>query len=163
VRNNKPEEIATAESLQASLGKVGIDVDIDQYDGAQTSGIIGNPKVVKDKGYGIIIMGWGADFPSGQGYSQPLVDSRFILPNGNNNFSELNDPEIDGLFDKALLETDPDKAGEVYKQINEKVSAHAVYLPFVFEKTLMYRSSRLTNAYISDAYGKYDYASLGVK
>ncbi|EOY50455.1 Oligopeptide ABC transporter, periplasmic oligopeptide-binding protein OppA [Streptomyces lividans 1326] len=33
VRNNKPVEVATAESLQASLKKVGIDVEIDQYDG----------------------------------------------------------------------------------------------------------------------------------
>ncbi|NBM17147.1 ABC transporter substrate-binding protein [Streptomyces sp. GC420] len=163
VRNNKPVEIATAESLQQSLKKVGIDAQIDQFDGAQTSGIIGSPKVVKDKGYGIIIMGWGADFPSGQGFLQPLVDGRFILESGNNNFSELDDKAINELFDKALLETDPQKAGEYYKQINEKVSEAAVYLPFTHEKNIIWRSSRLTNVYTADAYnGRYDYASLGV-
>ncbi|NED83282.1 ABC transporter substrate-binding protein, partial [Streptomyces sp. SID11233] len=83
VRNNKPVEVATATSLQASLKKIGIQADIDQYDGAQTAGIIGNPKVVKSKNYGIIIMGWGPDFPSVQGYGQPLWDSRFTLDNGN--------------------------------------------------------------------------------
>jgi peptide/nickel transport system substrate-binding protein len=163
VRNNKPIEIATAESLQESLKRVGIEADIDQFDGAQTSGIIGSPKVVKEKGYGIIIMGWGADFPSGQGFLQPLIDGRFILQSGNNNFSELDDKSIDGLFDKAIAETDPDKAGEIYKQINEKVSERAVYLPFTFEKNIIWRSSRLTNVYTADAYnGRYDYASLGV-
>ncbi|WP_030218583.1 ABC transporter substrate-binding protein [Streptomyces bikiniensis] len=163
VRNNKPIEIATAESLQQSLKAVGIEAQIDQFDGAQTSGIIGSPKVVKEKGYGIIIMGWGADFPSGQGFLQPLVDGRFILQSGNNNFSELNDPAINGLFDQALKETDPVKAGELYKQINTKVSEAAVYLPFTHEKNIIWRSSRLTNVYTADAYnGRYDYASLGV-
>ncbi|MYV65353.1 ABC transporter substrate-binding protein [Streptomyces sp. SID2131] len=163
VRNNKPIEIATAESLQQSLKAVGIDAQIDQFDGAQTSGIIGSPKVVKEKGYGIIIMGWGADFPSGQGFLQPLVDGRFILQSGNNNFSELNDKAVNGLFDQALKETDPVKAGELYKQINTKVSEAAVYLPFTHEKNIIWRSSRLTNVYTADAYnGRYDYASLGV-
>ncbi|WP_455356817.1 ABC transporter substrate-binding protein [Streptomyces sp. SYSU K217416] len=163
VRNNKPVEVATAVSLQNALKQVGIDAQVDQFDGAQTSGIIGSPKVVKDKGYGIIIMGWGADFPTGQGFSQPLVDGRFILPSGNNNFSELNDPAINKLFDDAIAETDPEKAGEIYKQMNQKVSEAAVYLPFVYDKTITWRSSRLTNAYTADAYnGRYDYASLGV-
>ncbi|MFC8275100.1 ABC transporter substrate-binding protein [Streptomyces sp. NPDC057271] len=163
VRNNKPIEIATAESLQQSLKAVGIDAQIDQFDGAQTSGIIGSPKVVKEKGYGIIIMGWGADFPSGQGFLQPLVDGRFILQSGNNNFAELNDPAVNGLFDQALKETDPEKAGELYKQINTKVSEAAIYLPFTHEKNIIWRSSRLTNVYTADAYnGRYDYASLGV-
>ncbi|MFC9295288.1 ABC transporter substrate-binding protein [Streptomyces sp. NPDC057011] len=163
VRNNKPVEVATAVSLQNALKQVGIEADVDQFDGAQTSGIIGSPKVVKEKGYGIIIMGWGADFPTGQGFSQPLVDGRFILQSGNNNFSELNDPAINGLFDKAIAETDPAKAGDIYKQMNQKVSEAAVYLPFVYDKTITWRSDRLTNAYTSDAYnGRYDYASLGV-
>ncbi|WP_432095398.1 ABC transporter substrate-binding protein [Streptomyces sp. bgisy100] len=164
VRNNKQQEIDTAQSMQASLKKIGIEADVDQYDGAQTSGIIGAPKNVDKKNYGIIIMGWGADFPSGQGFSQPLVDGRFILDSGNNNFSMLKDPSIEKLFDKGLAETDPDKAADYYRQINEKVSEHAVYLPFTFEKNIIWRSSRLTNVYTADSYnGRYDYASLGVK
>ncbi|WP_277440232.1 ABC transporter substrate-binding protein [Streptomyces sp. SPB162] len=164
VRNNKPKEIATAEALQEALSKVGIKTQLDQFDGAQTSGIIGAPKIVKAKNYGIIIMGWGADFPTGQGFSQPLVDGRFILQSGNNNFSEINDPAINTLFDNAIAETDPVKAGDIYKQINEKVSEAAVYLPFVYDKTVTWRSTRLTNVYTADAYnGRYDYASLGVQ
>ncbi|WP_431960730.1 ABC transporter substrate-binding protein [Actinacidiphila sp. bgisy160] len=164
VRNNKPIEIATAESLQESLKKVGITTELDEFDGAQTAGIIGAPKTVKSKGYGIIIMGWGADFPSGQGFLQPLVDSRFILESGNNNFAEIKDKSIDGLFDQALQQTDPNAAAELYKQINQKVSEGAYYLPFTFEKNIIWRSSRLTNVYTADAYnGRYDYASLGVK
>ncbi|GGO92935.1 ABC transporter substrate-binding protein [Wenjunlia tyrosinilytica] len=163
VRNNKPAEVATAEALQECLGKVGIKADVDQIDGAQSSSITGSPSVVRKKGYGIIITGWGPDFPTGQGFSQPLVDGRFIAQSGNYNNSELNDPAINKLFDDAIAETDPVKAGEIYKQINHKVSDRADYLPFVYEKTITWRSSRLTNVYTADSYnGRYDYVSLGV-
>ncbi|CAM5573281.1 peptide ABC transporter substrate-binding protein [Streptomyces xanthochromogenes] len=164
VRNNKPAEVATAQSMQAALAKVNIKADIDQYDGSQTTGIIGNPEVVKKKNYGIIIMGWGPDFASGQGFLLPLVDSKFILSNGNNNYSMLKDPAIDKLFDDAIAANTPEEAAGIYKQINQKVSEHAVYLPFVFEKNVKWRSSRLTNVYTTtNNNGFYDYASLGVE
>ncbi|MCX5399899.1 ABC transporter substrate-binding protein [Streptomyces sp. NBC_00102] len=164
VRNNKPVEVATAESLQASLAKVGIKVDIDQYDGAQTSGIIGNPTVVKQKGYGIIIMGWGPDFPSVQGFGQPLWDSKYILESGNNNFALIKDKAIDGNFDKYSVELDDAKKTALSTEINHQVMEGGYYLPFVFEKFINFRSSRLTNVYTTDAYsGMYDFVSLGVE
>ncbi|MGP3948241.1 ABC transporter substrate-binding protein [Streptomyces sp. 7N604] len=164
VRNNKPVEVATAESLQASLKKIGIDVDIDQYDGSQTTGIIGNPDVVKKKNYGIIIMGWGPDFPSVQGYGQPLWDSKYILSNGNNNYAMIKDKAIDANFDKFVTELDEAKKEQLAKDINHQVMEGGYYLPFVFEKFINWRSGRLTNVYTTDSYsGMYDFVNLGVK
>ena len=164
VRNNKPVEVATAESLQASLKKVGITVDIDQYDGAQTAGIIGSPSNVKKKGYGIIIMGWGPDFPTIQGFGLPLWDSKYILDSGNNNFAMIKDKTIDGLFDSYSKELDDAKKVQLSTEINHKVMEGGYYLPFVFEKFINWRSNRLTNVYTTDNYsGQYDFISLGVK
>ncbi|MFB7268905.1 ABC transporter substrate-binding protein [Streptomyces sp. NPDC056244] len=163
VRNNKPVEVATAESLQASLKKIGIEVEIDQYDGSQTSGIIGNPTVVKQKNYGIIIMGWGPDFPSVQGYGAPLWSSKYILDSGNNNFAMINDKAIDANFDKFSVELDAAKKEQIARDINHQVMEGGYYLPFVFEKFINWRSDRLTNVYTTDAYsGQYDFTSLGV-
>ncbi|MFS8201893.1 ABC transporter substrate-binding protein [Streptomyces sp. CWNU-52B] len=164
VRNNKPVEVATAESLQASLKKVGITVDIDQFDGAQTTGIIGSPDNVKKKGYGIIIMGWGPDFPSVQGYGLPLWNSDYILESGNNNFALIKDKTIDGLFTSYTKELDDSKKAEISKEINHKVMEGGYYLPFVFEKFINWRSSNLANVYTSDGYsGMYDFVNLGLK
>ncbi|MBB5116832.1 peptide ABC transporter substrate-binding protein [Streptomyces eurocidicus] len=163
VRNNKLAEVATAESLQASLKAVGIEAQIDKYDGAQSTGIIGSPQNVKAKNYGIIIMGWGADFASGQGFLQPIADGRFIQQSGNQNYPELNDPAVNKLFDEGIAEIDPAKAGKLYQEANKKVMEGAWYLPFTYEKNIIWRSSRLTNVYTADAWnGRYDYASLGV-
>ncbi|MET9920200.1 ABC transporter substrate-binding protein [Streptomyces sp. NPDC006435] len=162
-RNNNPGEVDTAEALQEQLGKVGIKVEVDPIDGAEASSITGSPSVVKKRGYGMTMSGWGPDFPSGQGFGQPLWDSRFLADTGNYNESQLNDPKIDGLFDKAIAETDPVKAGEVYKELDKRILDQADWMPFIYEKNITWRGSRLTNAYMSDAYnGRYDYVSLGV-
>ncbi|MFG2192723.1 ABC transporter substrate-binding protein [Streptomyces sp. NPDC048639] len=164
VRNNKDVEVATAESLQASLKKIGVDVEVDQYDGAQTSGIIGNPEVVKKKNYGIIIMGWGPDFPTVQGFGMPLWDSSYILPNGNNNFAMIEDKSIDQKFDSFVAELDDTKREQLASDINKQVMEGGYYLPFVFEKIINWRSPRLTNVYSTFAFsGQYDFTSLGVK
>jgi peptide/nickel transport system substrate-binding protein len=161
-RNNKPQEVKTAEALQTALKQVGIIAKIDKYDGAQQAAITGSPDNVRQKGYGIVVAGWGADYPTGAGYLQPLADSHFIPANGNYNLPEIKDPAIDALFAQAAAETDPDKAAELYNQINHKIMEGAYYLPFVVEKTLNYRNPRLTNAYIHNAFGMIDFQALGV-
>ncbi|WP_255952100.1 ABC transporter substrate-binding protein [Streptomyces odontomachi] len=164
VRNNKPVEVATAESLQASLSKIGIKADIDQWDGAEIASIPGNPDVVKKRNMGIIILGWGPDFPSVQGYGLPLWHSSYILPNGNNNYALINDKGIDGDFAKFTTESDPAQKAATARDINHKVMEGAYYLPFVFERFINWRSDRLSNVYTTDAYsGMYDFISLGVK
>ncbi|MFH8796736.1 ABC transporter substrate-binding protein [Streptomyces sp. NPDC017941] len=162
-RNNNPGEVDTAEALQAQLKKVGINISVEQLDGADSAAITGSPSVVKKRGYSMQMSGWGPDFPTGQGYAQPLFDSRFLVENGNYNESQIKDKKIDALFDKAIAETDPVKGGEIYKQLDKRILDQADWMPFLYEKNITWRGSRLTNAYMSDAYnGRYDYVSLGV-
>ncbi|EST28226.1 hypothetical protein N566_22985 [Streptomycetaceae bacterium MP113-05] len=164
VRNNEPVEVASAEALQESLRQIGVTASVVPYDGAQTSGIIGNPDVVKNKGYGIIIMGWGPDFNTVQGYGKPLWDSQFILENGNNNFALIDEPEIDQAFEDFIDTQDEAEKAKIAETVNHKVMEGAYYLPFTFEKILVWRSDRVTNVYSSYAYsGQYDFASIGVK
>ncbi|MEH0472980.1 ABC transporter substrate-binding protein [Streptomyces sp. B21-097] len=164
VRNNKPVEVATAQSLQASLKKIGITAEIDQFDGSQTTGIIGSPSNVAKKGYGIIIMGWGPDFPSVQGFGLPLWDSKYIQQSGNNNYALIKDKAIDGLFDSYVTTLDDSGKTKIATEINHKVMEGAYYLPFTFEKFINWRSDNLANVYTTDGYsGQYDFVNLGLK
>jgi peptide/nickel transport system substrate-binding protein len=162
VRNNKPAEIATATALQAALKVVGINASIEQYDGAQIATVVGSPDNVHKKGYGIMIAGWGADFPTGYGYLSALADGRYLIKNGNYNLPEINDPTINGMFDQALAEPDPAKAAAIYAQINHKIMEGAYYLPFVFDRALNYRNPRLTNVYVHQGLAMVDFQALGV-
>ena len=118
---------------------------------------------MRKNGYGIQVAGWGADWQSGTGYLQPLIDGRFLLPVGNFNLPCVNDPVINGLFDKAAAEPDPVKAAEFYKQINQNMTENAYYLPFTFDKALNYRNPRLHNVYVHDAFGMVDFQALAVQ
>ncbi|MFC9326438.1 ABC transporter substrate-binding protein [Kitasatospora sp. NPDC057015] len=161
VRGNKAKEVNSAVALQTALKAINVTVNVDQYDGKLLSSVAGAPDVVHSKGYGLLVVGWGADYPNGAGYMQPLMDSRFIAKNGNNNYPETNLPEVDALFDEAAAQTDPAKAAELYKKINHTVTDTAVYLPVVADKALNYRNPRLTNVFITDAFGMVDFQALG--
>lgn len=163
-RTNQPGEVEAATALQEQLKAVGIKLSVDPLDGAEASSITGSPTVVKKRGYGLTMSGWGPDFPTGQGFGQPLWDSRFISENGNYNEAQLSDPKVDKAFDDAIAETDPVKAGEIYQQMNKEILDQAVWMPFLYEKNISWRGANATNVYSSAAYsGRYDYVALGVK
>jgi len=160
---NRGKEPKTAEALQAALKTIGINATLDVSDASlYFRSTIGVPDNVKKKGYGIMTAGWGSDWPTAYGFLKVLVDGRDILPSGNNNYSELNDPDINSLIDKAKVETDPAKAAEIWGQINAKVMDTATQLPFVYDKALNYRNPRMTNVFVQEYFGMYDFSTLGV-
>jgi peptide/nickel transport system substrate-binding protein len=156
---------AVAEALQQALAKVGIEAGIDATaPSPYYSGTVGTPSNVHKKGYGLIVAGWGADYPADAGYLQVLVDSRLIQQSGgNNNTAELKDPSIDTLIDQANKENDLNKSAAIWKQIDQKTMESADYLPFVYDKALNYRNPKTTNVYVTDFVGQYDFISLGVQ
>jgi peptide/nickel transport system substrate-binding protein len=162
VRGNKAKEVNSAVALQTALKAINVTVNVEQYDGKLLASVAGSPDTVHTKGYGLLVAGWGADFPNGAGYMQPLMDGRFITKTGNSNYPETNDTEVNGWFDQAAAEKDPAKAAELYKKINHKVVDDAVWLPIVADKALNYRNPRLTNVFITDALGEVDFQALGV-
>jgi peptide/nickel transport system substrate-binding protein len=160
---NAGKEPKTAEALQAALKNVGINARLDPTDASlYFRSTIGAPGNVHAKGYGLMMAGWGADWPTGFGFMGVLVDGRLILPSGNNNYSEVNNDQINKLIDQAKAETDAKKAADIWGQINKIVMDEAVEVPFVYDKALNYRNPRVTNAFVTKYYGMYDFASLGV-
>ncbi|MET8508165.1 ABC transporter substrate-binding protein [Streptomyces sp. NPDC004787] len=162
VRDNHTQQIATAEALRTSLKQVGITIEVEKLDISKFYETVGSPATVRNQGYGLLLAGWGADHPHGASFLQPLADSRSMIPSGNTDYAQVDDPAVDALFDRAAAETDPTKAAGLYRDINHKVTDGAYYLPIVAQKTLNYRNPRLTNVYVSQAYGMVDLQALGV-
>jgi peptide/nickel transport system substrate-binding protein len=160
---NSGKEPKTAEALQAALKNIGINARLDPSDASlYFRSTIGAPSNTHSKGYGLMMAGWGADFPTASGFLAVLVDGRQILPSGNNNFSELNNAEVNSLIDQAKAESDPKKSAAIWGQINKIVMDEAVLVPFTYDKALNYRNPRLTNVFVSQYYGMVDFGSLGV-
>lgn len=161
---NKGKEPKTAQALQQSLAAVGITATIQQFDAAQYfSSVVGSPANVRKQKFNIVFGGWGADFPTGYGFLDPLVDGNAIRQSGNYNVTELNDPAVQQLIAQATQTTDPAQEADIWKQVDQKVMATSTYVPFVFDKALNYRNPRLSNVYVTQAFGMYDFQAIGVK
>ncbi|MBE2997601.1 ABC transporter substrate-binding protein [Nocardiopsis sp. HNM0947] len=163
VRDTSERDIDTAEALQESLARVGIEVDIEQYPAAQFFGqYAGSQDFVRDNEIGLSVSGWGADWPTGYGFASAITHGENIQETGNYNTAELDDPEINELWDQSLTTEDPDERADLYGQIEKLVMENAAILPAVFDRSLFYRPDDLTNVYFHPAFMGYDFMALGV-
>jgi peptide/nickel transport system substrate-binding protein len=163
-RNNRPKEVAGAQALQQALVKVGIKADIQTFPSGQYfSNFAGSTNYAHQHNFGLMFMGWGADWPSGYGFLQQIVDGRAIKASGNSNLSELNDPAINKLFDDSATVTDTAARTQLWGQVDHKVMEDAAILPIIYEKALLYRNPEVTNVFVHSAYGMYSYAAMGIK
>jgi peptide/nickel transport system substrate-binding protein len=162
-RPERPKEKAAAESLQQSLGKVGIKLTLKPYPGGDYFALYaGNPAFAKKNKLGLSMMGWGADWPDGFGFLSQIVDSRVIREAGNTNLG-VKDPAVDALIDKALANTDPEGQKKDWAAVDKKVMEGAWILPGVWAKALQYRNPALTNVTLNNGLQAYDFSLLGKK
>ncbi|HEY8820515.1 MAG TPA: ABC transporter substrate-binding protein [Dermatophilaceae bacterium] len=160
-RAERPKEKATAESLQQSLAKIGVTLTIKPYPtGDYFKLYAGKPDFAKTNKLGIMVYGWGADWPDGFGFLSQIVDSRVIRPAGNTNLG-IKIPAVDAQIDKALATTDITARNAIWGNIDQMVNENASVVLGVWTKGLFYRPDNLTNVFINPAFGQYDYTAMG--
>ena len=162
-RSDRPAEVRGAQALQAALAKVGITLQLHGYpSGSYYSDFAGSPNYVHTHNLGIDFGGWSPDWPNGYGMLDELVNGNTIVPAGNTNVAEENNPQVNALFtDAAKLGTTAAQRAADYGKIDKLVMGNAVMLPEVYGKSLLYRGSDLTNVYAYGPFGMYNYAVLG--
>ncbi len=163
-RSDRPRETAAAQALQASLGQVGIKVALKGFPASSYYGTFaGVPNYVHSHDIGMMDGGWGPDWPDAYGWGWALFDGKSIVPAGNTNIAEENDPTVNNLFNQLEASTTDAARTSISQQIDMQVMKDAVMLPAVYSKALLYRPSNVTNVFVQPYYGMYDYGSLGVK
>jgi peptide/nickel transport system substrate-binding protein len=166
IRDNSTKEEKAADALQNDLKSIGISMDIQKYDfGKYDSDFAGNTKYTNANKLAIQFYKWGWDFPTGFGYMAQIVGSTGIQAGGSGttNHSYLSDPKVDALFKQALGETSQSAELADYAAIDKQVMDDAAIVPLIYNKNLVYRPEALTNVSFSQAFGMYNFASMGVK
>ncbi|MEV5612124.1 ABC transporter substrate-binding protein [Streptomyces sp. NPDC052225] len=162
-RSDRQEEVDAATAIIASLKKVGIDASLKQYpSGKYFTDYAGVPKFNQKNNVGIMMMQWGADWPSGYGFLQQIVNSKAIGQSGNTALSELEDKQVDKWLDEAIASPDEATRNKLYAQIDKRVMEQAALVPLTYFKVLLYRSPYATNLVSTAAFsGQYDYLNIG--
>jgi len=161
-RSDRASEVAAATAIQNSLKTVGIKVDIKQYpSGKYFSNFAGVPSYVHQHKLGMMMMAWGADWPTGYGFLDQIIDGSAIKPSGGNNLMELNDPKINKALSDAIANTDSAARTKAWGDIDKMVMDNASVVPLVYRKNLLIRPTSATNVTVTQAYlGMYDYTLL---
>lgn len=162
-RVDRLKEYAAAQALAASLDRAGMTAEVVPFQSGDYFSLhAGVPEFVHRNRLGIIMFGWAADFPDGFGFFQQIVDGRAIKDRGNHNFAEVDDPTINGLLDLGARSTDPRERAAIWQKIDQEVMEQAYLCPYLWAKSLLYRGPRTADVHIGQAWGMYDYATLGV-
>ncbi|MFF7239537.1 ABC transporter substrate-binding protein [Streptomyces collinus] len=162
-RADRPAEVAAATAIQNSLKGVGIKVDIKQFpSGKYFSNFAGVPSYVHSHKLGMMMMAWGADWPTGYGFLDQIIDGSAIKPSGGNNLMELNDPKINKALSDAISNTNAAERTKAWGDIDKMVLDNASVVPLIYRKNLLIRPTSATNVTVTQAYlGMYDYTLLG--
>jgi peptide/nickel transport system substrate-binding protein len=162
-RSDRQQEVDAATAIIDSLKKVGINAEMKQYpSGKYFTDYAGVPKFTEKQKIGVMMMQWGADWPTGYGFLNQILNGKAISDSGNTNLSQFDDPAVNKLLDETIKNPDESARNAAYAEIDKKTMDQAVIVPLTYFKVLLYRSPYATNVVSSAAWsGQYDALNLG--
>jgi peptide/nickel transport system substrate-binding protein len=87
-------------------------------------------------------VGWIRDFADGQTMLSPTFAGKNILPQGNSNWPELDDPTINAAIDKAEIAPVEQRA-QLWGDIDKQVTATAAAIPWIWDKQALVQSKNV--------------------
>ncbi|WP_329562631.1 ABC transporter substrate-binding protein [Kitasatospora sp. NBC_01266] len=150
-----------AESLQASLKRVGINVTINAVDPSVAYSVEGN----KNTQTGLSLAGWCPDYPSAATFLPMMFDSRIISDVGNQgNITRFTDPSVDAEMDRIAGLTDVNAANQAWQALDAKIMDEAPAIPLAWQKKPLLVGSNIAGAFGAPVWSaQIDYATVGLK
>ncbi|MEA2506351.1 MAG: peptide/nickel transport system substrate-binding protein [Actinomycetota bacterium] len=146
-------------SVRADLKKIGID-KVTQG----PSDLLPSPQYYQDPASrtGLGFASWCADLPSPDSFLTPLLYGPDLKARTNNNYSQVNDPELNSLIRKAQA-ADPAHASAAWTAANKRGTELAALVPIRWSFARVLVSARLRNAYYDQSLQNVDFVNAGVK
>lgn len=133
--------------IKDAFEKAGIKMELKSVDGsvffAAGAGVLDNyPHFYSD----LEMYTNGPDLPDSQSYLQRYVSTQATQKSNNwsgRNVTRYQNPEYDALYNKALVELDPDKRTQLFIQMNDLAIKDVVEIPLVYRTGVVARSKTL--------------------
>jgi peptide/nickel transport system substrate-binding protein len=106
--------------------------------------------------------GWGKDFYDPQSLLDTPFNGNTIIAQNNNNWAQLNDPQINAAFAKAATLNTIAARNQAYGEIDKMVSAQAPAVPYVGEKQTS-AESKDVNGVVSNFVDTWDLSYTALK
>ena len=142
-QNNEP---AIAQTIQASLAKAGITIELTPVAPADYySKFMTNPVNTKDGTWDIAPVGWTPDWAGGSARSVFQPQFTYNGTHQTYNYTDYNNPEATALGLEAVNATTPEEVAALWSKVDELVMADAPVVPYLANKVLLYRGPAVQN------------------
>ncbi|WP_230719729.1 ABC transporter substrate-binding protein [Martelella mediterranea] len=143
---NQNAEPAIAQTIQASLKKAGIELELtpvapsDYYSKFMT-----NQENTKAGLWDIAPVGWSPDWVGGAARSVFQPQFTYNGTHQTYNYVDYNNPEANEIATQAINATTPEKAAELWSQVDELVMQDSPVAPYTTENVILYRGPAVEN------------------
>lgn len=142
-QNNEP---AIAQTIQASMAKAGITLELTPVAPADYySKFMTNPINTQEGTWDIAPVGWTPDWAGGAARSVFQPQFTFNGTHQTYNYTDYNNPEATALAQEAINATTPEEVGRIWGEVDELVMADAPVVPYLANKVVLYRSEAVQN------------------
>jgi peptide/nickel transport system substrate-binding protein len=107
-------------------------------------------------------VGWLKDFADPQTMVDPVFNGKNIVPTGNVNWSNLNDPTLNSEMDKAETIVGDQARAQAWAKIDTAVMGTAAAIPWLWDKPILVKSANV-NAVLNKANAAWDLSSMSLK
>jgi peptide/nickel transport system substrate-binding protein len=161
IADNQSPAKQTAEAFQSQVGKIGIKLNLRELPHATAN----SKFCLVPKANAAICpnLGWGADFFAAQSFIDPLFNGKNIVPSGNVNSAEVNDPQLNAKIDKAKQITDPDDNAKAWADLDKEVTDQAYFIPWLWDNNVGLQSKNMNGVSSKFNSGAYDWVFSSVK
>jgi peptide/nickel transport system substrate-binding protein len=141
ISDNQEPASKTGQAFQSQITKLGFKLNFRQVQHADViSKFCGTPKAA------VAIcptLGWGKDFFDSQSSLDPVLNGKNIVPVGNTNTAQANDPKLNAAMDKAETLTDPAARAKAWAEIDKTATGEAFYVPWLWDNQINFASANV--------------------
>jgi len=143
---NKGVEPAVAQTVQASMARAGIKLELTPVTASDYySKFMTNPVNTKDGTWDIAPVGWTPDWAGGAARSVFQPQFTFDGTHQTYNYTDYNNPKANDLAQKAINATTPEEVGKYWAQVDETVMADAPVVPLIANLIVLYHGAAVQN------------------
>jgi peptide/nickel transport system substrate-binding protein len=149
-------------SIQSSLARVGIVVAPKRFDNyTKFISVTRNPEQLTSENIALVVSGVQSQLHSPLDFWSEITDGRLIKPFGNENIALIDVATINNALDNLV--TQPSQSQQLSAEINNQVMQRAVYLPYAYDRIMLYRNPKVVGIYVQQALGgQYDLVNVGL-
>jgi peptide/nickel transport system substrate-binding protein len=143
---NKGNEPAVAQTIQASMAKAGITLELTPVAPADYySKFMTNPVNTQEGTWDIAPVGWTPDWAGGSARSVFQPQFSYDGTHQTYNYTDYNNDKANELAQQAINATTPEEVGALWAQVDELVMADAPVVPLIANLIVLYHGAAVQN------------------